>query len=106
MKSWIDLDNVPVHDVCTQTKTPALNRRNIFIRDQYRCQYCAVQMRSSDLTLDHVVPKSKGGKVHHINITYIHSHSHRLVRQGPLQRRWNQLQTVGKPHSLSSVGQD
>lgn len=71
-QSWIGLDNVPVHDVCTQTKTPALNRRNIFIRDQYRCQYCAVQMRSSDLTLDHVVPKSKGGKVHHTNITYIH----------------------------------
>lgn len=36
-----------------------LSRQNIFKRDGGRCQYCGV---SSDLTLDHVIPKSKGGR--------------------------------------------
>jgi 5-methylcytosine-specific restriction endonuclease McrA len=36
-----------------------LTRREIFLRDNYTCQYCGVQTR--DLTIDHVVPKSRGG---------------------------------------------
>ena len=36
-------------------------RKNIFIRDENRCQYCAKGFREADLTLDHVIPKSKGG---------------------------------------------
>ncbi len=36
-----------------------LTRYNLFKRDGYSCQYCGT---SKDLTLDHVVPKSKGGK--------------------------------------------
>lgn len=37
------------------------NRRNIFARDANRCQYCGVRCSTSDLTLDHVVPRSQGG---------------------------------------------
>ncbi|MBF6613963.1 MAG: HNH endonuclease [Chloroflexi bacterium] len=36
-----------------------LSRREVFIRDGYTCQYCGVRTR--DLTLDHVIPRSKGG---------------------------------------------
>ncbi len=34
-------------------------KRNIFIRDRYRCQYCG---SDRDLTIDHVIPKAKGGR--------------------------------------------
>jgi 5-methylcytosine-specific restriction endonuclease McrA len=37
----------------------AFNRKNLFRRDDQTCQYCRV--RSNDLTLDHVVPRSRGG---------------------------------------------
>jgi 5-methylcytosine-specific restriction endonuclease McrA len=37
-----------------------LTRRDIFLRDKYTCQYCGVQTR--DLTLDHVIPRVRGGK--------------------------------------------
>ena len=37
----------------------AFNRRNLFRRDDHRCQYCGT--RGSDLTLDHVLPRSRGG---------------------------------------------
>jgi 5-methylcytosine-specific restriction endonuclease McrA len=36
-----------------------LERRNVFKRDGYVCQYCG--KRTHDLTLDHVIPKSRGG---------------------------------------------
>jgi 5-methylcytosine-specific restriction endonuclease McrA len=36
-----------------------LCRREIFIRDNFTCQYCGVQTR--DLTLDHIIPRSKNG---------------------------------------------
>jgi 5-methylcytosine-specific restriction endonuclease McrA len=39
-----------------------LNRRNLFARDQNRCQYCAKKFPTSELSLDHVVPRSRGGK--------------------------------------------
>lgn len=36
-----------------------LTRHNIFKRDNYECQYCGT---SRDLTLDHLIPRSKGGR--------------------------------------------
>lgn len=36
-----------------------LTRREIFIRDDYTCQYCGT--RTHDLTIDHIVPRSRGG---------------------------------------------
>lgn len=36
-------------------------RRNLFRRDHYACQYCGGQPGTSELTIDHVVPKAQGG---------------------------------------------
>ena len=38
------------------------NRRNIYARDRNRCQYCGQKFPTSELSLDHVVPRSLGGK--------------------------------------------
>ncbi|MGE9270901.1 MAG: HNH endonuclease [Verrucomicrobiales bacterium] len=38
-----------------------LSRRNVFLRDQYTCQYCARVFAEQDLNLDHVMPRDKGG---------------------------------------------
>lgn len=38
-----------------------LNRRNLFARDQNRCQYCGRRYPTPDLSLDHVIPRSQGG---------------------------------------------
>lgn len=39
-----------------------LTRKNIFLRDDYTCQYCGTRHLVQDLNLDHVNPKSKGGR--------------------------------------------
>jgi hypothetical protein len=38
------------------------SRRNLWKRDNYTCQYCGVRPRPDELTIDHVLPKSRGGK--------------------------------------------
>jgi 5-methylcytosine-specific restriction endonuclease McrA len=44
------------------------NRRNIFARDENSCQYCGRHFPSSELSLDHVVPRSRGGEMTWENI--------------------------------------
>jgi 5-methylcytosine-specific restriction endonuclease McrA len=43
-------------------------RKNVLLRDENRCQYCANQFHEEDLTLDHVIPRSKGGRSNWENI--------------------------------------
>src|SRR5881392_778472 len=40
----------------------SLSRKNILMRDHSCCQYCGQQFAPSELTLDHVVPRSRGGQ--------------------------------------------
>jgi len=42
-------------------QTRALSRKNILLRDRNTCQYCGELLPSGELTLDHVVPRSRGG---------------------------------------------
>ena len=42
-------------------QTRALSRKNILLRDRNACQYCGTVLPSSELTLDHVIPRSRGG---------------------------------------------
>ncbi len=44
------------------------NRRNIFARDKNKCQYCGRRFPTSELSLDHVIPRSLGGKATWENI--------------------------------------
>jgi len=48
-------DKLPRQDV-------KFNRRNIYARDGNRCQYCGKKMPTTELSLDHVIPKSQNGK--------------------------------------------
>jgi 5-methylcytosine-specific restriction endonuclease McrA len=43
-------------------QTRALSRKNILMRDRYTCQYCQRTLPSSEMTLDHVIPRSRHGE--------------------------------------------
>ena len=57
-----------------QNFTPPFTRRNLLLRDMYVCQYCGIDMpikpkhRSQMATMDHVIPKSRGGGKNWTNI--------------------------------------
>lgn len=42
-------------------QTVKFNRRNIFARDENRCQYCGKRFSTSQLSLDHILPRAQGG---------------------------------------------
>ncbi len=48
-------DRIPKNEV-------KFNRRNIFLRDENRCQYCGRKHSAHNLSLDHVLPRSRGGE--------------------------------------------
>lgn len=41
---------------------PKYCRQSVYLRDRFRCQYCGRRFQREDLNLDHVVPRSKGGR--------------------------------------------
>jgi 5-methylcytosine-specific restriction endonuclease McrA len=43
-------------------RRPAFTRFNVFLRDRFACQYCGDAYPSHDLTFDHVIPRSRGGR--------------------------------------------
>lgn len=43
-------------------RRPAFTRFNVFLRDGFLCQYCGDHLPSEELTFDHVIPRSRGGR--------------------------------------------
>ena len=44
------------------------SRKNIFNRDDYTCQYCSCKLDYSTATVDHILPRGKGGKHEWTNV--------------------------------------
>lgn len=70
-------DDWIVHSERWETRVPAVmilkeyqkkktgirySKHNVFLRDEYTCQYCGTDVNRKTATLDHVVPSSHGGK--------------------------------------------
>jgi 5-methylcytosine-specific restriction endonuclease McrA len=49
-------------------RRPAFTRFNVFLRDRFTCQYCNGDFATNELTFDHVVPKSRGGRTSWQNV--------------------------------------
>ena len=49
-------------------KRVSFTRYHVFLRDGFRCQYCGERYETSELTFDHVVPRSKGGLTNWTNV--------------------------------------
>lgn len=54
--------------VTMPVKAVKFSRANVYARDGYRCQYCNTHCKTDELTYDHVIPRSKGGKTEWDNI--------------------------------------
>ena len=87
--SWTGYSNAPTGDEMIHGATIALrvpkiivlslydrvprlevkfSRRNVFLRDKFTCQYCAKTLPETQLNLDHVTPRDKGGRTTWENI--------------------------------------
>lgn len=96
-------------------RRPAFTRFNVFLRDNWHCQYCENLFKTHELTFDHVIPRSRGGRTTWENIVtacrgcntkkgskMLHECDMSL-RQEPREPSPHQLQEYGRkfpPHFL------
>ena len=59
---------IALKEYVPQTRNPAFTRFNVFLRDRFSCQYCGYGFFASELTFDHVIPKSRGGRTSWTNV--------------------------------------
>lgn len=58
---------VSLKEYVAQDRPPAFTRFNLFLRDSFACVYCGWDVKE-DLTFDHLIPRSKGGRTTWSNI--------------------------------------
>ncbi|MXU65929.1 HNH endonuclease [Oceanomicrobium pacificus] len=85
-------------------KQTAFTRFNLFLRDEFCCQYCGAR---GDLTFDHVIPRARGGRTTWENVVAscgpcnLHKGSRTLKQVGMHLRRMPRRPT---PEELQNVG--
>ncbi len=88
-----------------------LARRTIMLRDSYTCQYCGARVSKQDATIDHVVPKVRGGTTAWENVvcackscnrrkgSRTPQEAHMHLRATPSRPRYLALVLLSKAHS-------
>ncbi len=59
---------IALKEYVPSARRPAFTRFNVFLRDRFCCQYCGAAFPTHELTFDHVVPRSKGGRTIWTNV--------------------------------------
>lgn len=59
---------IALKEFVPQSRRPAFTRFNVFLRDRFSCQYCDTRFPTQDLTFDHVIPRSRGGRTSWENV--------------------------------------
>jgi len=89
-------------------RRPAFTRFNVFLRDKFACQYCGEPFPTHELTFDHIIPRSKGGRTVWGNVVTacgscnllkgnrLPREAHMYPRQAPIQPSSLQLQENGR----------
>jgi 5-methylcytosine-specific restriction endonuclease McrA len=109
---------ISLKEFVPQSRSPAFTRFNLFLRDGFTCAYCDA---TDDLTFDHVIPRSKGGRTTWENIVTACSPCNlakggRTPREAGMQPRrtprrptMHELQAMGRkfpPHHLHESWMD
>ena len=80
------------------------SRSNIYALDGYTCQYCAEQLPTQELTFDHVIPVSQGGRKDWENIvTCCVSCNRRKGGRTPEEARMRLVKSPRRPDSAPAI---
>ena len=112
---------IALKDYVTPQRRPAFTRFNVFLRDNFTCQYCTNRFQANELTFDHLVPKCLNGKTTWENVVsacttcnlkkgrkLIHNTDMKLLKK-PLRPSSIQLQNNGRnfpPNYLHETWRD
>jgi len=96
---------VVLKDFVRPARTAAFTRFNLFLRDEFRCQYCGAR---GEMTFDHVIPRARGGRTTWENVVAacgpcnLRKGSRTLrqasmtLRKPPREPRPGELQNIGR----------
>ncbi len=95
---------IALREFVRQDRPPAFTRFNLFLRDGFACVYCG---SPEDLTFDHVIPRSKGGRTSWDNIATACSRCN--LRKGGRTPREADMHMARRPrrptnHQLQDMG--
>jgi 5-methylcytosine-specific restriction endonuclease McrA len=102
-----DYDRIPSYEA-------PFTRRNLYQRDDYTCQYCGIRLTADRLSIDHVRPRSKGGKTSWDNcvLACVRCNTRKAdrtpkearlrLRRAPLRPRWSPYLSVAQDKQLPS----
>ena len=78
------------------------NKRNVFLRDNYHCQYCNIKVVKP--TVDHVIPVSRGGLSNWVNtVTACESCNDYKENKTPEEAKMKLLRTPSKPRGFVTI---
>ncbi len=95
-------------------RTPSFSRRNLIRRDRHQCQYCGTRPGIHELSIDHVMPRSRGGRSTWENCVLACRRCNRkkrnrtpnqagmLLLREPRAPRWSPFVEVPKTHLRAS----
>ena len=85
-------------------KPVKFSRVNIYARDGYRCQYCGDRCTPAELTYDHVVPRSRGGKTTWENIvSCCYACNRTKANRTPAEAKMRLTATPARPSWIPAV---
>jgi 5-methylcytosine-specific restriction endonuclease McrA len=92
------------------SKRVVFSRRNLYRRDRYTCQYCGARPGRSDLSIDHVLPRSRGGRSTWTNCVVACKRcnkrkAHRTLAESGLRLRREPREPVWGPHMTLNLSQ-
>ena len=87
-----------------RVKSVRFSRKNVWVRDEGKCQYCAKSVNSQEFTLDHVIPRKNGGTTIWTNVvTCCYACNQKKGDLSPQQAGMKLRKPVSKPDSLPYI---
>lgn len=88
-------------------KKVTFSRTNVFSRDNYSCMYCSIQPGASNLTFDHVLPRSRGGRTEWENIlTCCYPCNFHKADRTPAEAKMKPIKEPIRPHSFAALAKN
>lgn len=100
---------VALKDYVTRPDRVPFTRMNLFLRDDFKCQYCGCKHPPEDLTFDHVIPRAEGGLTTWDNIVAAcvpcnSRKGHRLDMKPIVAPRCPSARELSKKRQISKTG--
>jgi len=86
---------VSLKEYIRPAERPAFTRFNVFLRDRFTCQYSGQRLPAHELTFDHVMPRSRGGRTNWENV--VTASSDRNLRKANLTPREAGMHLLNEP---------